>query len=150
MKLIETIKNIINENKVGDIIQEIGFYDAIRYFGGYDNLTKMMGGYEFSTEEKIQFIKEIVTKLCEEYDDVEVPSNNLTSFQIEYDNTDSETQLIEYYSPEYITVERYSTDDEDYDVFSQDDFYIGSFRLSYEELHPSLITDIFYLMVGQI
>ena len=60
MKLIGTIKSIVKENKVGDIIQEMGLYDVIRYFGGYDNLEKRMGDYVLSNDEMIWFIKDVV------------------------------------------------------------------------------------------
>jgi hypothetical protein len=155
MKLYENIQRIksmmgvINENKVGDIIQDMGVYDAIRYFGGYDNLTKMMGDYELSKEDKIIFIKEVVTKLCEQYDDVEVGSFNLKGSQIEYDETDNENQVIEYYRPKSIIVERYTKEEDDVD-YEYDDFYLGGFEVTYEELTHSLIDEIFYLMIDQI
>jgi hypothetical protein len=50
---IHQMMGIINENKVADIIQEMGLYNAIRYFGGYDNLEKKMGDYVLSNDEMI-------------------------------------------------------------------------------------------------
>jgi len=146
------IKTLMTENSQGivNLVRDIGLYDAITYFGGYDNVKSKIGDYKFSTEEMIQFIKQAVKNLCDKYDDVEVASYNLNGVQIVYDETDTENQVIEYYSPEHITVERYTTDDEDYDVFSEDDFYIGAFQKTYEQLHPSLITEIFYLMIEEM
>ena len=147
---IHQMMGIINENKAINLIKDMGLYDAVRYIGGYDKLEKMIGDYEFSKEDKIKFIKEIVTRLCEGYDDMEVGSFNLCGDKIVYDETDNEKQTIEYYNPEEITVERYSTDDEDYDTFSEDDFYIDSFKVPYEELTHSLINKIFYFMIAEI
>ena len=65
-------RTIVKENKVIDTISNMGIYDAVRYFGGYDKLRQMMGDYELSKEEKIVFVKEIVEKLCEEYDNLEL------------------------------------------------------------------------------
>lgn len=149
---IHQMMGIINENKVVDVVQEMGLYQATRYFGGYDKVTKLMGDYEFSKEDKITFIKDVVTKLCEEEDDIEVGGFGFSwGNHIIYDETDKEKQLIEFYSSEYITVSRESTVmDDDNDTDDYDDFYLGSFKLPYEKLTHSLITEIFYLMLTKI
>ena len=141
---------IVKENKVIDTINNMGIYDAVRYFGGYDKLRQMMGDYELSKEEKIVFVKEIVEKLCEEYDDVEIGGPFFSgNWGIIYDETYEEKQIIEFYRPEYIIVERFTkeVDGADYDY---DDFYLGSFEVPYEELTHSLIDKIFNLMLSKI
>ena len=141
---------IVKENKVIDTINNMGIYDAVRYFGGYDKLKQMMGDYELSKEEKIVFVKEIVEKLCEEYDDVEIGGPFFSgNWGIIYDETYEEKQIIEFYRPEYIIVERFTkeVDGADYDY---DDFYLGSFEVPYEELTHSLIDKIFNLMLSKI
>ena len=150
MKLIGTIKSILKENKVVNLINDMGIYDTIRYFGGYNKLKQMMGDYEFTKEEKIQFIKDIVAKLCEEYDDVEVGGPGFSwEGSIVYDETYEEKQLIEYYRPEYIVVERYTKEISGYD-YDYDDFYLGSFNIKYENLNHSIVDKIFYLMLSKI
>jgi hypothetical protein len=103
-----------------------------------------------SKEDKITFIKEIVTKLCEEYDDVEVGGPYFSrNMGIIYDETYEEKQIIEFYNPVFITVERF-TKEVDGAEYDYDDFYLGSFQVPYEELTHSLINEIFHLMITKI
>lgn len=126
------------EGTINSMIKKHGLYSTIKLIGGYNN---SMGDYLFK-EDKIVFIKEVVTKLCEEYDDVEVGG-------IIYDETDEEKQIIEFYNPVFITVERFTKEvnDAEYDY---DDFYLGSFELPYEDLTHSVIDKIFHLMLTKI
>ena len=141
---------IVKENKVIDTISNMGIYDAVRYFGGYDKLRQMMGDYELSKEEKIVFVKEIVEKLCEEYDDVEIGGPFFSgNWGIIYDETYEEKQIIEFYRPEYIIVERFAKEEDGVD-YDYDDFYLGSFEVPYEKLTHSLIDKIFNLMLSKI
>ena len=73
MNLQEQIYRIqglmVTEGKEGAIksmIEKHGLYHSIKLMGGFDY---SMEDY-ISKEDKITFIKEIVIKLCEEYDDV--------------------------------------------------------------------------------
>jgi hypothetical protein len=158
MNLQEQIYRIqglmVTEGKEGAIksmIEKHGLYHSIKLMGGFDN---SMDEY-LTIQDRINFIKDVVSKLCDENDDIEISSFNLNGSQIEYDETDDESQVIEFYSPEEITVERFKLlsdedyDDEEYDD-DENDHYIGSFRKTYEELHPSLINVIFYYMLEQI
>jgi len=152
---IHQVMDVISENKRGESIKNMinrhGLYHSIKLMGGFDN---SMDEY-LSNEDKINGIKDVVTNLCKKYDDIEVSSFNLNGHQIVYDETDYESQVIEFYTPEEITVERFKLlsdeeyDDEEYDD-DDNDLYIGSFIKTYEELHPSLINEIFYYMLEQI
>ena len=145
---IKQMMGVITEDKVSlikNMINDIGLYNTIKMMGGFDNSMDE----HISKEDKIKFIKETIAKLCERYDDTEVNSFNVVSNQIVYDETDDETQVIEYYSPDYITVERYAKEEEDVE-YDYDDFYLGSFDVPYEELTHSLITKIFYAIIEQI
>jgi len=153
MNLQEQIYRIqglmVTEGKEGAIksmIEKHGLYHSIKLMGGFDY---SMEDY-ISKEDKITFIKEIVIKLCEEYDDVEVGGPFFSgNWGIIYDETYEEKQIIEYYRPEYIIVERFTkeVDDAEYDY---DDFYLGNFEKPYEELTHSLINEIFHLMLTKI
>ena len=153
MNLQEQIYRIqglmVTEGKEGAIksmIEKHGLYHSIKLMGGFDY---SMEDY-ISKEDKITFIKEIVIKLCEEYDDVEVGGPFFSgNWGIIYDETYEEKQIIEYYRPEYIIVERFTkeVDDAEYDY---DDFYLGNFEKPYEELTHSLINEIFHLMITKI
>jgi len=148
---IHQVMDVINENKRGESIKNMinrhGLYHSIKLMGGFDN---SMDEY-LSNEDKINGIKDVVTNLCKKYDDIEISSFNLNGYQIVYDETDDESQVIEFYTPEEITVERFKLlSDEDNDDDDFDDLYIDSFTKTYEELHPSLINEIFYYMLEQI
>ena len=66
-----------------------------------------------------------------------------------YDETYEEKQIIEFYNPVFITVERF-TKEVDGAEYDYDDFYLGSFQVPYEELTHSLINEIFHLMITKI
>ena len=153
MNLQEQIYRIqglmVTEEKEGAIksmIKKHGLYHSIKLMGGFDY---SMEDY-ISKEDKITFIKEIVIKLCEEYDDVEVGGPFFSgNWGIIYDETYEEKQIIEYYRPEYIIVERF-TKEVDGAEYDYDDFYLGNFEKPYEELTHSLINEIFHLMLTKI
>ena len=153
MNLQEQIYRIqglmVTEGKEGAIksmIKKHGLYHSIKLMGGFDY---SMEDY-ISKEDKITFIKEIVIKLCEEYDDVEVGGPFFSgNWGIIYDETYEEKQIIEYYRPEYIIVERF-TKEVDGAEYDYDDFYLGNFEKPYEELTHSLINEIFHLMLTKI
>ena len=142
MKLIETIKSIINENKVGDIIQEMGLYDAIRYFGGYDNLTKMMGDYVFSNEDMIWFIIDVVKHLADKYNDDGISVWDLDMSPIMMGHPDEELQQIEYFNPNFLTF--YVYEGENY----QDE--VGNFTERYEDLDDNTLDEVFLFMVDAL
>ena len=145
---IQSVMGVITEEKdplIKQMINDIGLYGTIKMMGGFNNSIDE----HLSKEDKIKFIKEVVSKLCEKYDDVEVASVNLGGTQIKYDETDEEKQVIEYYREEFIIVERYAKEDDDVDV-DYDDFYLGGFEVPYEELTHSLINEIFHLMLEEI
>lgn len=153
MNLQEEIYRIqglmVTEGKEGAIksmIEKHGLYHAIKLMGGFDY---SMEDY-ISKEDKIQFIKDVVSKLCEEEDDIEVGGPFFSGYgQIEYDVTDEENQIIEWYRVKSIVVERYTKEEDDTD-YDYDDFYLGSFQIPYEELTHSLINKIFHLMLTKI
>ena len=142
---IQSMMGVITEDKDSlsrKMIDELGVMATINLLGSFDY---SMEDY-VSREQKIKFIKEVVEKLCEKYGDDEVAQYNLNGNQIQYGEEDGEKQMIEYYTPGYIVVERYKyKEDEMYD-----DYYLGAFEVPYEKLSDSLINEIFHLMLGEI
>jgi hypothetical protein len=145
---IQRIKFLMTENKeiVLSLIRDMGIYDSIRYFGGFDRIKSKLGDYEFSKDEMVQFITEIVTKLCDEEDDIEVGGNDFGN-RIVYKETEDQIHLIEFYRREGVVIEKYVTSGDDYD---DGDNYIGGYLKRYKDLSPSIITEIFYLLLTQI
>lgn len=133
---------VINENKVVDIIQEMGLYDAIRYFGGYDNVTKIMGDYVFSNEEMIDFIRDVIKHLAEKHNSMGISTYELNMNSIPYGSPDEELHQIEYFNPEYVTIDVY--DGEDYSRHK------GSFTERYEDLDDNTLDEVFLFMVDAL
>ena len=142
MKLIGTIKSIINENKVVDIIQEMGLYDAIRYFGEYDKVTKLMGDYVFSNEDMIWFIIDVVKHLANKYNDDGISVWDLDMSPIMMGHPDEELQQIEYFNPNFLTFYVYRG--ENY----QDE--VGNFTEQYEDLDDNTLDEVFLFMVDAL
>ena len=142
MKLIGTIKSIINENKVVDIIQEMGLYDAIRYFGGYNKVTKLMGNYVFSNEDMIWFIIDVVKHLANKYNDDGISVWDLDMSPIMMGQPDEELQQIEYFNPNFLTF--YVYEGENY----QDE--VGNFTERYEDLDDNTLDEVFLFMVDAL
>ena len=142
MKLMGTIKSIINENKVVDIIQEMGLYDAIRYFGGYDKVTKLMGDYVFSNEDMIWFIIDVVKHLADKYNDDGISVWDLDMSPIMMGHPDEELQQIEYFNPNFLTF--YVYEGENY----QDE--VGNFTERYEDLDDNTLDEVFLFMVDAL
>ena len=143
---IQSMMGLITEDKdslTKKMIDELGVMATINLLGNFDYSMEDF----VSREQKIKFIKEVVVKLCEKYDDDEVAQYNLNGNQIQYGEEDGEKQMIEYYTPGYIVVERYKYVEEPDD---NDDYYLGAFEVPYEKLSHSLINEIFHLMLEEI
>ena len=146
---IQSMMGVITEVKaslIKKMIDELGVMSTINLMGGFDYSMDE----HISKEDKIKFIKEVVEKLCEKYDDVEVAQYNLNGNQIQYGEEDGEKQMIEYYRPEFVIVERYKYVEEPDDDDDNDDYYLGAFEVPYEKLTHSLINEIFHLMLEEI
>jgi hypothetical protein len=73
--LQENINRVVmNENRVVNMVKELGLYDAIRYFGGYENLKTMIGDNDIksvisnsvtSRKDKIELVKQLVKEINE-------------------------------------------------------------------------------------
>ena len=140
---IHQMMGIINENKIADIIQEMGLYDAIRYFGGYDNLEKRMEGYVLSNDEMIRFIKDVVKHLCEVFNASSVSATfDLEMGPIQYGQPDDELQNIDIFSQDFVTVDEYGG--RNYDDHK------GSFTEEYENLDDNTLDDVFLFMIDAL
>jgi hypothetical protein len=133
---------IINENKVVDIVQEMGLYQSIRYFGGYDKVNKLMGDYVFSNEEMIDFIRDAIKHLAEKYNSMGISTYELGMISIPYGSPDDELHQIEYFNPDFVTIDVY--DGEDYERHK------GSFTERYEDLDDNTLDEVFLFMVDAV
>jgi hypothetical protein len=140
---IHQMMGIINENKIADIIQEMGLYDAIRYFGGYDNLEKRMEGYVLSNDEMIRFIKDVVKHLCDVFNAISISATfDLEMGPIQYGQPDDELQNIDIFSQDFVTVDVYGG--RNYDD------HMESFTEEYENLDDNTLDDVFLFMIDAL
>ena len=139
---IHQMMGIINENKVADVVQEMGLYQAIRYFGGYDKVNKLMGDYVFSNEEMIDFIRDAIKHLAEKYNSMGISTYELNMDSIPYGSPDDESHQIEYFNPEYVTIDVY--DGEDYERHK------SSYKERYEDLDDNTLDEVFLFMVDAV
>ena len=139
---IHQMMGIINENKVADVVQEMGLYQAIRYFGGYDKVNKLMGDYVFSNEEMIDFIRDAIKHLAEKYNSMGISTYELNMNSIPYGSPDDELHQIEYFNPEYVTIDVY--DGEDYERHK------SSYKERYEDLDDNTLDEVFLFMVDAV
>ena len=154
MKLIENIQRIhslMSENKdemMKKMIDKHGFYHTFKLMGGYEsNLEKYV-----TNENIIDFIKTVVIKLCDEADDIEIGGADFGPSPILYRETRTQQHLIEFYRPDGVVIERYGVEDDDDEEFSIDngDNYLGSYLKRYEQLSPSILTEILHLLMTQL
>jgi hypothetical protein len=143
---INRIQSLLSENReemVKNMISKHGLYHTIKLMG---ELPPDMEKY-ISIEDMIDFIKTAVTKLCDEADDIEVGGTDFYSIPIVYKETEDQIYLIEFYRREGVVIERYVTGGDNYD---DGDNYLGSHLKRYEQLSPSILTEIFHLMMTKI
>jgi len=134
---IHQMMGVISENKIIDLINDLGLYDAIRYFGSYDKVKKLMGDYKFSEEEKIRFIKDAIEYLGEEYNPMGFSVYEVGGEPIFYRDSDDYTERIVYFGPDYVTI----------NVYGRDNVYSSSFTEKYEYLDDETLDKVFLFMV---
>jgi hypothetical protein len=133
---------VIKENKVSDMVQEMGLYQSIRYFGGYDNLTKKMGDYVLSNEDMIWFIGDVVNHLCDVYNDDGISVWDLGMNPIVLGQPEDELQQIEYFNPGFVTVDVYEGENYEEDK--------GSYTERYTDLDDNTLDEVFLFMVDAL
>lgn len=153
MKLHENIyriQSLLTEDRdemMKNMIDKHGWYHVIKLMGGFDSkLDKYV-----TNENIVDLVKSIVTKLCEDADDIEVGGADFGPIPILYRETRTQQHLISFYRPEGVVIERYGTEDEDEEFgIDNGDDYLGSYVKRYESLSPSLLTEILHLLLTQI
>ena len=139
---IQEMMGVISENRIINIINELGLHDAIRYFGGYGNIIDLIGDYKFSNEEKIDFIRDAIKHLTEKYNTTGISAYELGMSPIRFGTPDPmglELQYIEYFNVEFIVIDDYDSDS-----------HISNFREKYENLDDETLDNIFIFMIDAI
>jgi hypothetical protein len=142
---VKDCSDIIQENKsssIPNMIKTLGLYDSIRYFGGYDKIMDLIGDYEFSNEEKIEFIRDAIKHLTEKYHTIGISIYDLGMNSVTFGTPDPyglEFQQIEYFNPEFVTI----------DVYDRDS-HKGNFKEKYENLDDNTLDNVFIFMIDAV
>ena len=139
---IHQMMGVIKENKVSDMVQEMGLYQSIRYFGGYDNLTKIMGDYVLSNEDMIWFIIDVINDLCDKYNDDGISVWDLGMNPIILGQSDEELHQIEYFNPDFLTIDVYEGENYEKDK--------GNYTERYTDLDDNTLDEVFLFMVDAL
>jgi FlaG/FlaF family flagellin (archaellin) len=134
MKLIGTIKSIINENKdksIPNMIKTLGISDAIKYFGNYYTIESYL-----NKDDKVNYIKE---KVYELNDGRSINLSVINGDTIHYSEKDGKLQLIEWLGKENVTVKTYGDNDN----------YIGTFYVNYESLPSQIIEELVEIFINR-
>ena len=122
MKLIGTIKSIINENKdksIPNMIKTLGISDAIKYFGNYYTIEPYL-----KVVDKVNFIKEKVAELGRGG----ISLREIGEEPIVYDDYDNDHKQIEFLGRDRAYVDIYYRS-----------HIIGDERIPYESLSVEII-----------
>ena len=139
---------ILTENKKSDIafrmVNEMGLYDAIRYYGGYERLKQTLD-VEIPKDAKIAFIKERVKKVCDETGEDENDGfwvDEINKDPLKYDTEGDIFHQIEIFKPYYAGVYSYEKTDA-----GIRDLSLGGFLAYYEHMSNDMLDKIIEFIV---
>ena len=93
-------------------------------------------------QEMIDFINDVVKHLAEERNSTGISTYELNMDAIPYGSPDDELHQIEYFNPEYVTIDVY--DGEDYERHK------SSYKERYEDLDDNTLDEVFLFMVDAL
>jgi len=136
---IQSMMGVISENalqsKINKMIDEVGLYSTVKFFGGLGGLSKEFGdNIKISNKDKINFIKEFVNKVKIESDLEGISLYEFEEQPILYYEDKNVIKQIEYLYLEVVTVDVYH---------KPNDAYMRSEDIPYEELSDETLNDVF-------
>jgi hypothetical protein len=136
MKLIGTIKSIVNENKdnsISNMIKTLGVSDAIKYFGNYYKIEPYLKEID-----KVNFIKEKVRKLTE-WIGGGVGLVEINEEPLYYSQEDGEEHQIEWLGLTSVEVSVYE------DEYSG---HLRDYNVKYESLPSQIIEELVEILLN--
>jgi hypothetical protein len=141
MGLKDTIRKILKEDtqqKTIKLIDKIGFVDASKYVGGYNNLKKLLGDYELPKNIKIDTIKTLISNT-----DEGISLFDFVGGPIPYrEDNNGYYHQIEYLGPTKAIINVYGGYDNGIDA--------GEYGITYESLPNKSLEDIFEIILDEI
>lgn len=136
MKLIGTIKSIVKEDKENSIpkmIKTLGISDAIKYFGNYYTIEPYL-----KVVDKINFIKEKVDEISEEFGGNGFGLVEINESPIFYSEDEYELRQIEYLGKKQTYI----------DVYNDSGSHVGDFTVKYESLSVEIIEQLVEILLN--
>ena len=136
---IQSMMGVISENalqsKINKMIDEVGLYSTVKFFGGLGGLSKEFGdNIKISNKDKINFIKEFVNKVKIESDLEGISLYEFEEQPILYYEDKSVIKQIEYLYLSVVGVDVYH---------KPSDAFMRTEDIPYEELSDETLNDVF-------
>jgi hypothetical protein len=134
---IQSMMGIINEDKVPLIrkmIDEIGIINTVKMVGNYYSIEPYLKEID-----KVNFIKEKVNKLSDEWEGGGVFLPDLDEEFIHYDEDENEIKQIEFLGKNDVTVDVYDSDM---------DTHKGKFNVKYHSLPSHIIEELVEVLLN--
>lgn len=136
---IQSMMGVINENalqsKINKMIDEVGLYTTVKFFGGYNEMTKKLGNdVKISNDDKINFIKEVVRKIKTKTDLEGISFYEFEEQPILYYEDKRVIKQIEYLYLDVVGVDVY---------YKDSDAYMNTEDIPYEDLSDETLDDVF-------
>ena len=142
---IQRIQSLLTENReemIKNMISKHGLYHTITLMGGYEKILNTVGHEYFTNDDKIDFIKQVVYNLSKKNDTSGLVFNDVGLDSVTFGTPDPyglEFQQIEYFAPDYITIEVYDKDS-----------HRGAFLEKYENLDDNTLDNVFTFMIDAL
>jgi hypothetical protein len=134
---IHQMMGVINENNRPNVfrnmVDDIGIANAIKMVGNYYEIEPYLKEID-----KVNFIKEKVAKLCEEFGGG-VGLMEIDEEPIHYDEGENEIEQIEYLGKNGVTVDVYD---------ANMDGHLGNFIVKYESLPSQIIDELVEILLN--
>ena len=136
MKLIGTIKSIVNENKdnsISDMIKTLGVSDAIKYFGNYYKIEPYLKEID-----KVNYIKEKVSQISDKWGVNGFGLVEVDSAPILYSEDENELRQIEYLGRNQLYI----------DVYNDGGSHVGDLNVKYESLPGQILDELVEILLN--
>jgi hypothetical protein len=136
MKLIGTIKSIINENKdksIPNMIKTLGVSDAIKYFGNYYTIEPYL-----NKDDKVNYIKEKIIEIND--DGSGVGLHEINEEPLHYSDEDGELHQIEWLGQTSVDISIYENE------FNS---HLSDYYVKYESLPSQIIEQLVEILLNK-
>lgn len=132
---IHRIQNLISEEDLGTKIRKL--IDKFGFLHMYETMGEIILDY-LTKDDKLNFIREKVKQLSEEFGGSGISTHELNREPIFYNETDEELRQIEYLNDKGVYIDVYDL---------SFDSHVGDFFRNYEGLSDDILNEVFYFLL---